>query len=247
LLFINKNKGNKKLSEDLTVVLLRGNGSPRAFRLNIPYLQRSLLLLGATIAVLLIIALGASGIAILKKESIQIPFPMMEKDEASKETQGLRDDIAKLQQTIEDRKALPEKVEDRSSPIRLLSATTVLAPDAEATLKIKNAVVTRTGGDMKIGFEIHNTDTTQKQVRGYIVVLAKSKNFILTYPDGAFSPTENVLLNFTRGETFAISRFRTAMAEFHNVPPVEGHIHFQVFLFSTLGKIITTMHLEEGK
>ena len=247
MLFTNKNKGNKKLSEDLTVVLLRGNGSPRAFRLNIPYLQRSLLLLGATIVALLMIALGASGIAVLKRAPLQISLPIADRDESTKEVQGLRDDIAKLHTQLEERKNLPENVEDKGPPLKLLTANASLVSEAESTLRIKNPVVSRNGSDVKIGFELHNTDTSQKQVRGYIVVLAKSKNFVMSYPEGVFSPTENVLLNFTNGETFGISRFRTAMAEFHHVPPSQGPLHFQIFLFNTMGKILTMMHLEEGK
>ncbi|MGZ3684336.1 MAG: hypothetical protein ACXVCI_10825, partial [Bdellovibrionota bacterium] len=41
---------NGKLSDDLTVILLRGNGSPRTFRLKLPALQRSLTALGFAFA-----------------------------------------------------------------------------------------------------------------------------------------------------------------------------------------------------
>lgn len=229
------------------MVLLRGNGSPRTFRLNIPYLQRSLLLLGATIALLLMIALGAGGVALMKKNTLQISLPVADKDEASKELIGLREDLEKLQNQLEDRKTLPNKVEDKGAPLKLLSANTVLVPEAESTVRVKNPVITKNNqGDVKIGFELHNVEPSQRQVRGYIVVLAKNKNFMMSYPEGAFSPSDNVFLNYTHGETFAISRFRTAVAEFHHVPPVDGPLHFQIFLFSTMGKILTMMHLQEG-
>ena len=248
LLFTGKNKDEKRLSEDLTVVLLRGNGSPRTFRLNIPYLQRSLLLLGATIILLLMIAIGAGGLALIKKDTFQLPIQIADKDENSKELLGLREDLAKLHDQLEERKTLPNKVEDKGVPLKLLSPNTVLVPEAESTVRVKNPVITRNNqGDVKIGFELHNLEPSQRQVRGYIVVLAKSKNFLMPYPSTAFSPTDNVFLNFTRGETFAISRFRTAVAEFHHVPPTNEPLHFQIFLFSTLGKILTMMHLEESK
>lgn len=248
MLFTGKNKGNSKLAEDLTVVLLRGNGSPRTFRLNIPYLQRSLLLLAATIILLLMIAVGAGGVALMKKDSFQISLPIIDKDEATKELLGLREDITSLHNQLDERKALPNKVEDKGLPLRLLSVNSILVPEAESTVRVKNPVITRSNqGDVKIGFELHNVEPSQRQVRGYIVVLAKNKNFMMSYPEGAFSPMDNVFLNFTQGETFAISRFRTAVAEFHHVPPSDSPLHFQIFLFSTMGKILTMMHLQEEK
>jgi hypothetical protein len=120
----------------------------------------------------------------------------------------------------------------------------VAVPDSEDLVKIQNPQPKRVGNDIELSFELHNIDNDQKQVRGYIVALAKSSDFLFVYPAGAFSPKENIILNFAKGETFAISRFRAAQAIFKNVPASAGKINYQILLFSWEGKLLSTLNVE---
>jgi hypothetical protein len=98
-----------------------------------------------------------------------------------------------------------------------------------------------------VDFELHNTDPDQKAARGYIVVLAKTPGFLMTYPDGVFSTNQNIVLDFTKGETFGVSRFRQARATFR-AEPLEGKkANYQVLLFANDGRVIADYHVEDSQ
>lgn len=276
---------NPSLSEDLTVILLRGNGSPRTFRLSLPALQRSLTALGfffalsilASISLLLLnifrpsstmprVAESVAHVAVeAPAEPASEPKPAFwkkltgsgtlspsEEAELRKEVQGLREDITKLSAVADARKELPagpaagagagagllqffgpRNVEESASPISVKNVrVSGLEPGAK---------------EIFVDFELHNTDPDQRQARGYIVVMAKTSGFIATYPEGAFSPSQNILLDYTKGETFAVSRFREARANFPAAQLEGKKPRFQVLLFSTDGKVIANSHVEGGR
>ncbi len=254
-MLIGKNpKKNKKLADDLTVVLLRGNGTPRSFQLSIPYLQRSAITLGITVAGLATLLFAASlyiGLGRAPKINIQNPAALITtavtSPENTEETKGLREDLAKLQAQLDGRKPLTPNTPD-TTPLRLIGPTGTLVADGETSVKVMNSNVKRgPNGSVTLDFELHNTHPQQRQERGYILALAKSKDFLAVYPQGAFSPSENVVLTYSKGETFAISRFRMASAEFKNLPQTGAPLQFQILLFNTVGKIIATMHVEENR
>ena len=256
-----KSKENSALSNALTVVLIRGNGTPRSFRLAVPELQRSIFTLGLSFLVLLAIGVSSIGFYFYQRKHLlldQLPritvavpttaptissAPPANADEQSKELAGLHEELSKINTQLDQRQALPT---DNNSKVFLqfLSARNVAVPDNEALVKIQNAQPTRVGNDIQLSFELHNIDNEQKQVRGYIVALAKSSDFLFVYPSGAFSPKENIILNFAKGETFAISRFRAAQAIFKNVPTGTSPINYQILLFSWEGKLLGSLYLE---
>jgi hypothetical protein len=255
---------NTRLSEDLTVILLRGNGSPRTFRLSLPALQRSLTALGFVFAfaiaaaVLLLIwnlfhftpyraeappaaPYAASPIAAAAPSS---PDAGLGEDELRKEVAGLHEDIARLNAQANGRKDLENGA--NGGLLQFFGPRNV--PETDTVMQVKNVKVARnaSGREIYVDFELHNTDPDQKQRRGYIVVLAKTPSLLLSYPENVFNPSQNIVLDFTRGETFAVSRFRQARATFQ-AGPLEGrHPRFQVLLFSDEGKVIADLHVEEG-
>jgi len=277
-----RKKKDKKLSQDLTVVFLRGNGTPRSFRIAMPELHRSLFLLGAlllgsfliTLLALLLYAFQGgkkvpeAGIAESPSpppatteqtqtppadsgsfwNKISSPTASTSDTESAKEIQGLREDIAKLHEQLEARKALPAGQQDTNALLQFLGPRAQAVPESEALVLVKNPKVRRDPStkELFLDFELHNTDPAQKQVRGYIVAIAKSTNFFYVYPGGAFSPKDNIALQFTKGETFAISRFRQAQASFKNVPE-NVPLSFQILLFNTQGKVLASMQVDGGR
>ncbi len=261
---------NAKLSEDLTVILLRGNGSPRTFRLSVAKLQRSLTGLGFAFA----FAIAAAALLLLWNllhltsdrvvEVVQVAAPAApapsapaappaktgfwnnlsapagDDVELKKEVQGLRDDIAKMQSEAQGRHDLASGV--NQGLLQFFGATNVA--DAASTLQVKNVKVSRAGNDLAVDFEVTNVDPDQKQVRGYIVVLAKTPNMLLSYPEGAFNPDQNVVLDHTKGETFGVSRLRPTRATFPAAALDGKHPRFQILLFGTNGKVLSDLHVE---
>jgi hypothetical protein len=274
-----ENHKKSSASDDLTVVLLRGNGSPRSFRLSLPALHRSLIALGFLFAFSLLAAAVMLGISIF--QNVQLPdlpaassspsaqapgqtpgqapeagglwqqikgtaSPSPTDSELQKEVEGLRQDVARLNAQIDKRQA----VNGDSKPlIQFLGPRAVLVPPSDTFIRIKNPKVTRdaAGKQMLVTFELHNVHPQQVQERGFIMVVAKTPDMILTYPARALSPDDNILVDFTKGETFAISRFREAEAAFP-LNLLEGRKpSFQIILFSTDGRVLGHMHVEAGK
>ena len=122
-------------------------------------------------------------------------------------------------------------------------------PEAQTYMRIRNPRVGKDAANKQvtIDFELHNTEPSQQQQRGYIVAIAKANDLLLTYPASVLKPSDNILLDYTRGETFAVSRFREARATFP-ANLLEGRkASYQILLFGHDGKVIGNLHVEGGK
>jgi len=163
--------------------------------------------------------------------------------ELKKEVAGLRDDNAKLNAQANGRKELAPGV--NPGLLQFFGPRNVL--EQNSPMQVKNVKITRNaaGGEIYVDFELHNTDPSQQQNRGYFVVLAKTRNLLMSYPELVFSPSQNIVLDFTKGETFGVSRFRQARATFPATPLEGKHARFQILLFSDEGKVIADLHVED--
>lgn len=300
-------RSKSSLSQDLTVVLIRGNGSPRSFRVPLPALQRSVLLLSLVLTTSIAAALLFFGLNILRVDSSsfraskilspppastptlpsnsepspQVPIapipatttatpaestenksglwdkltnaatqlkPTTSPAERDQEMEGLREDIAKLNAKLEDRKEVPANQENVSL-LQFMGPKSALIPASESTMKVEGIKVVKdpAGKEVYLDFELHNVDPSQKPSRGYIIAVAKTADVIAVYPSSAFSPTQNILLNFTKGETFGVSRFRQARATF-NLAAFNGKKpSFQIILFGTDGRVLSSIQVEDSK
>jgi hypothetical protein len=281
---IGEKQKKSNASEDLTVVLLRGNGSPRSFRVSLPALHRSITAVGFLFALAIFASLVLLGFSLIRSMNPQpdtpvavAPVPVAPPagtapapadntgspglwqqlkgtvqppagpadSELQKEVAGLRQEIASLSARLEDRKTLAPEAND--SLIQFFGPRSALVPEAQSAMRIKNPRITKDGKELTLSFELHNIDPQQNQQRGYIVAIAKTPDLLLTYPNYALKPNENVLLDFTKGETFAVSRFREAKATFP-LAPLEGRkASYQILLFAHDGRVIGNMHVEGNK
>jgi len=304
-----KAKQKFSLSEDLTIVLLRGNGSPRSFRVPMSTIQRSVLTVSLLLATSFAAALLFFGLTLLGRDlgpapramapatptipeappplpitvaapkpegaatepslwqkfssPAQAPAPVVvpapapapaapvavksDEGEQAKEIAGLHEDIARLNAKLENRKDLPDS--DSETLLQFLGPKSPPVPAAEATVKIENVVFSKdpTGKEVYVDFDLRNIDPEQRQARGRIVVLAKTTDAIATYPPNVFSPTQNILLNFAKGETFAISHGRKARANFKSEFFGGKAPNFQILLFTNDGRILANTHAEDSK
>ncbi len=264
-----------RASEDLTVVLFKGNGSPRSFRISLAALHRSLTFFGFFLAVTVLGTLTLIGVSLFPRSENNVrpvAAPVSEAtqptssvwdqfkgavstkgttdsdSELQKEVSGLREDIAKLNSQLDQRKDLP--VNNPAPLLSFFGPRSTLIPEADSIMRVRNAIEVKESSNRQIylDFELHNVDPQQRQVKGYIVALAKTSDAIVTYPTNAFAPSQNIFLDFTRGETFAVSRFRQARANFSS-PALDGakKIFYQILIFGTDGKVLSNIHVEGNK
>lgn len=263
---------NFSVSEDLTVILLRGNGSPRTFRLSLPALQRSLTAMGflftfavAAALVLLVVSLARPSV---RERVVEVaapsPAPVASpaaseskpfwksltgkgddakgEDELRGEVQALRAEVSRLSGLADNRKELPAG--------QLPGLLQFFGPrnleEGLSPIAVKNVRAGANGKELTVDFELHNVDPEQKTARGYIVVLAKGTSTLASYPEGAFSPSQNIVLDYTKGETYGVSRFREARATFRAAAFEGQKPRFQVLLFASDGRVINNIHVENS-
>lgn len=237
-----------KLSNDLTLVLIRGNGAPRTFNLPLPKLKRNIVLLAGAFVLLSVASFVFAGLYVHQNFLASRPPTMSEEDRLKLENANdVLADLAKAQAALEDRKKLnTNQNETATTPITLLGPTSTTLSDSP--VQINNPVVKRQQGssDIRIEFELQNKRPDQDRIRGYIVILAKTAKAISSYPENAFSIDENILVNFAKGETFGISRFRQTVATFSDLKAEPGKVAFHIFIFSNTGQILASMNVQEG-
>lgn len=260
------NQAKSALAEDLTVVFLRGNGSPRTFRVPLPALQRALTALGFSFCVALFLAVFFAALAYFRGgERVAGPSAVAtapaatdsnsggiwnslsgdgeaNDSELAKEVNGLRQDIARLQTQADGRKELPKGYNNEL--LQFFGPRARPIPENDSMMRVKNAKVETSMGDLNISFELHNVEPSQKQQRGYIVVLAKTPDMMMVYPPTAFAPTQNIVLDYTKGETFGVSRFRQAKAVFPAAPFANRKPKFQILLIAHDGTVVANHHVE---
>lgn len=238
-----------KLSNDLTLVLIRGNGAPRTFNLPLPKLKRNIVLLAGIFLILATTSCVFAALYIHQNYLASTPPVMTEEDRVRLESvNDLSANLADAQAALESRKKLHMGENDKGgTPVTLLGPTSTIL--ANSPVQIDKPTVKRQQGsaDVTIEFNLQNTRPDQDRIRGYIVILAKTPKSVYAYPEGAISIDENILVNFAKGETFGISRSRATVATFHDVKAEKGELSFQIFIFSHTGQILASMNVLEER
>ena len=85
-------------------------------------------------------------------------------------------------------------------------------------------------------FNILNSET-QDKVQGHIIVLMRDGNSLQIYPE-ANALNSPYLTNYSRGETFTVSRFRPVEASFNRPPLKSKSLYFKIALFNRTGDIL---------
>lgn len=236
---------------DIRLVLYKNNRAPRSIALSTRMIYRTMALamLGAF---LLVVSTGAAihlFLAARAKTSQATSASSATADEndigpsnsADAQNKSLRDEIellrVRLQNTAAAQAALKE-IDKKNPALALFSPLVTDRTQSQDQVRIANFSYSKNRDKTStLTFELHNAHEGESTEKGYLVVLARGTSGLFAYPN-TFAPTGPYLLDFERGETFQVARFRMVNAQFE----AEAQ-HFQVLIFTRKGELlINTMH-----
>ena len=152
----------------------------------------------------------------------------------------LQDQVDELSNKLKNQAAIAASTKeiDKKNPALALFAPIVTdKTKAQEQIVIKNITYTPAGSNSSntvLSFELHNPKPDEGSQKGYIVVVARTEKGLFAYPS-VFQSSGHYLLDFEKGETFNIARFRMAHATF-DLPTSPDS--FQIFLFSRAGELL---------
>ena len=85
-------------------------------------------------------------------------------------------------------------------------------------------------------FDLLNNLDNDEKLSGYISIVQFSENTMSFHPQRSLS-LENNRLDFSKGESFVVSRFRPVIAEFDK--PNGLSVWYKIFIFSRSGNLIS--------
>jgi hypothetical protein len=238
---------NEWVMSDLKVILYKENSAPRSLNLNTRSVYRMVAFISLLIA--LLIGLVALSIRLYLNRGIQPEkaslgtlaemSEMIKSGSPEDQIRSLKDEIDILQNKIKNQATLAEKTKeiDKTNPALALFAPLVVDKTKNQELvQVKNInyIPANSKGQTTVTFELHNPHPDEGTSKGYIVVLARADKNMYSYPN-VFNTNGPYLLDFEKGETFAIARFRAVNAQFEipNVPE-----SFQVLIFTRTGELL---------
>ncbi len=241
--------------EPIQVILQRGNSYPRTLKLSKQSIDRFLM------AVLFASIIGVAALGV----SLRLGYLWYSgvKPAVAEKTNSIETDVDSMKPT--DNQALQEQVGILTARIKNLTAQ----QDAKFELETKGAVFSlfspnvidktkdqdqisaknfafKAGRVPSLSFELHNNHPDQSVQKGYIVVLARNRGQILSYPD-IMNIKGPYLLDFEHGESFQVARFRMVNAQFEGLEDSEPQFHFQVLIFTRAGELLLNLLSEVSK
>src|SRR5690606_36619076 len=92
-------------------------------------------------------------------------------------------------------------------------------------------------------FDLINNHADEDRLSGYITVLQFHSYRVNFYPNLALN-SESQLIQYNRGESFTVSRFRPVIAQFP-VPSNSANVWYKVYTFSREGSLLSINSTKE--
>lgn len=241
---------------DLKIVLYKENNSPRIISVNSNIFKKTLFLV-STLSFVLVLALIASFYFYSKSKNVK--FAQFTNDQSAEvaddipigntpeeQIKVLKDQVDLLNQKIKNQSAVisaPKELEKNSPVLGLFTPNIIDKTNADEKVHPENFKFTEgaTGKPHTFSFELHNPNPDEGSQKGFILTLARSSNAVYAYPENSFNPSAPYLVEFDKGETFSIARFRMVNTQF-SMPYVPNSI--QVLIFTRSGELLFN-HLVE--
>lgn len=232
---------------ELQILIYQSNRSPRSVSINTRTIYR---FLGAALAGTVLLLLG--GALLLRTgarhwaKSNEHSLPSSAPQETSdlgptnlpaEQSQQLRDEIDRLQNQLANASKLahaPREIDKKNPALALFSPLVLDQTKAEPIVMIQHFRYSKGSGKTPttLTFELHNARPGETTQKGYIVVLGRAEHSLHAYPP-IMTESSPFLVDFEKGETFQVARFRLVNAQFDS--PVE---RFQILIFSRKGELL---------
>lgn len=105
----------------------------------------------------------------------------------------------------------------------------------ENLAKLENMTNDNVGNKLLFKFDILNNIVSGIKLAGYITIVQYHRNGLSFYPQYDLS-ADSPSLEFSKGESFTVSRFRPVIAEFPK--PVGTNVWYKIFIFSRTGNLL---------
>ncbi|MEW6057090.1 MAG: hypothetical protein AB1540_10790 [Bdellovibrionota bacterium] len=234
---------------EIKVLLYKENNTPRSIALSTGMIYRTLIaacIFG--ILILLSVALAAKYYVLNRaKMSHSLATEVTSSDREIGPSNSTEDQVRTLRDQVDQlnaqlinanaTKAAPRELDKKNPALALFTPIITDHAQKQEQVTIGNFRYSKTNGKSPatLTFELHNAHPGETTEKGYIVVLARTDNALHAYPN-AFSTTAPYLLDFEKGETFQVARFRLVNAQFN----VDAQ-RFQVLIFTRKGELLINM------
>lgn len=224
---------------DLKLVVYKTNQAPRTFRFTSWMIYRTFILISVC-TLITIICLALATRFYLKSRSQALPV-----QEATL-TPDLKDQIETLEARLKnqaDIQKMPKEMDSKNPTLALFAPIISDQTLKQQKVALKNFKISQNQKTISLTFELHNQQEPSGAQKGYIVVLAKGSDELKAYPK-IFNIAGPYLLDFEKGETFNVQRFRSVNASF----TIDSNVvikNFQVLIFERNGDLLINQEFTE--
>lgn len=151
----------------------------------------------------------------------------------------LKDQIFALEQTNEDLTAKVAQGSTTSDSALALFSQPLGYENLQAKdlAKIENISIQESNNKLLFKFDLLNNFSETERLAGYVTVIQYHEQGISFYPSVNFID-DALLLDYSSGESFVISKFRPVIAEFNKISGQQS-ARFKIFVFSRTGNLIS--------
>jgi hypothetical protein len=234
-------------TKDLTLIVYNTPKPPKYIKINKGLVKSLLFIIPFMVIVSVAFSLFTSFYMKRKLEAAQSQEP--------KKITALKHQAAKLSAQID---SLQKSNQELTEKISTGSAATGVAASQLALFntplgfedlrdknfaKIDNFSNQMINGKVTFKFDLINNQQNSKKLSGYITIVQYHSYGISLYPNISLN-NKTPLIQYNKGESFHVSRFRPVIAEF-SVPQNSASVWYKIFIFSRTGNLLAMESSEE--
>lgn len=227
-------------SKDLTLIIYNTPKPPKYIKINKGLVKSLLFIIPFMVILSITSSLFTSFYMKRKLEVVQSKEP--EKIiQLKNEKDSLTEKIAILEKS---NKELTEKISSGSissglaaSQLALFNTPLGFEDIREQNLaKVENFTNKVSNGKVTFKFDLMNNQENDKKLSGFITIIQYHSQGLNVYP-GIELSNNSPLIQYSKGESFYVSRFRPVIAEF-NLPTGSNSVWYKVFIFNRTGNLL---------
>lgn len=224
-------------SQDYTLIIYNSPKPPRFIKISKKLIQSLVIAIPILLILSLFFSLSSSVYMKTKLENVRSKEPEI--------IQSLKNTNSELEGKIKllekDNKELINKISSGtqnlpSSTLDLFSTPLGFSDETDLNkVKLENISTNIKENEIEIRFDLLNNLESNKRLAGYITIVQYSENTLQIYPKYEVT-LENNRLDYSRGESFTVSRFRPVIAPFDK--PNGLNAWYKIFIFSRTGNLL---------